>query len=89
VIPFLYDTINCFSEGLCGVFKDGKAGIIDKQGNRSVHLSMMIYSSLAKDLFVFAKMKKCGFIDALGNEVIPFIYDRSEGVKCKESDLYR
>ena len=84
VIPYLYDGVNWFSEGLCGVFKEGKAGVIDKQGNEVIAFG--IYEEVMdfnNGLAYACKDGHGGYVDKSGNEAIPFIYD------CKGSGLFK
>jgi len=74
-IPFVYDEIQEFSEGLCGVKVDEKWKFVDKVG-KSVPMS--IYEnvrSFNEGLCGIEKDGKYGFIDKTGKEVIPFIYN--------------
>ena len=36
IIPFIYENVRSFNEGLCGIEKDGKYGFIDKTGKEVI-----------------------------------------------------
>ncbi len=80
VIPFIYNDVNAFSEGLAAVSKDGSKGFIDRTGKEVVPF---IYDEFGFFMFqeglsAVTKDGKYGFIDKTGKEVIPFIYESAD-----------
>ena len=81
VIPFEYDDIGVFSEGLAYVKKNNKFGFYDKNGKLIVPL---IYDNVnyftSNGLSEVSKKGKWGFINKNGQEIMPIIYSnvRSE-----------
>ena len=76
MIPFIYDNFYRygFSEGLCGVEKDGKWGFIDKTGKEVVPFIYDDVNWFGEGLSEVKKDGKYGFINKTGEVVIPFIY---------------
>lgn len=85
LIPFEYDEIGCYSEGLVRVCKNEKWGYVNKKGNVIIPLKYNDAKDFSEGLaFVgdFYANKICkgglmtenhyGFIDKTGNVVIPF-----------------
>ena len=82
--PFNYEKASIFSEGLAVVWKDGKCGYIDKNGNEVIALTDKFSGSDFSDgLAGVWKDEKYGYIDKKGNLVIPmqykYEYDEYEG----------
>lgn len=84
VIPFIYDSVSDFHEGLASVIKEGKIGFIDKMGNEVIPFMYdgafeFQYHNQRFDfhegMVRVIKDGKWGFIDKNGNVVIPYIYD--------------
>ena len=91
VIPFIYDEIWSYSEGLAFVKKDGKWGYINKKGEEVIPFIYDEIWSYSEGLAFVKKDGKWGSIDRNGKEVIPFIYDNvkdgfSEGLACVKKD---
>ena len=82
IIPFEYDDIYGFSEGLASVIKNGKLGFIDK-ANRLIipyeydcpDLSFSGAPYFSEGLVAIKKDGKWGYINKSNKVVIPFIYD--------------
>lgn len=98
VVPFEYDYINDFSEGVAGVIKDGKLGFIDNSNKviipfnynlESYEISEYIFK-FSEGLVAVKKDGKWGYIDKSNNVVIPFIYWSAEdfhgGMACVEDN---
>lgn len=76
-----------FSEGLASVQnKDGKWGVIDKQGNTVIPFTYDKIGGFSEGLASVGVNDKWGFIDKQGKMVIPTVYDSvhdfSEGFAC-------
>ena len=86
VIPFEYDYIYDFKEGLAGVIKDGKLGFVDNSNKVIIPFNYNLESyEISENKFEFSeglvciiKNGKWGYIDKANNAVIPFIYSRAE-----------
>jgi len=72
VIPFIYDVIYDFSEGLAAVNKNGKCGFIDKTGNVVIPMIYDRVGSFSEGLAVVKRKWDlgCNFIDKTGKELI-------------------
>jgi hypothetical protein len=79
LIPFEYDDIGVFSEGLAPVKKNGKSGFIDRNGKIIIDF---LYNGVGYfyscGLSRVWKGDKVGFIDKKGKVVIPIIYDKAD-----------
>lgn len=90
LVPFVYDRIGPFREGLAWVIKDSKAGYINTSGTlvvpaEYVPIPNSIYPpDFTNGYVVLKKDKKCGMFDRKGKLVIPFnyisVYNPSEGL---------
>ena len=84
IVPFNYDYICNFSEGLAAVVKEGKLGFVDKTGSVVIPLMYDIdeFETLDyafNDGLAFVKKNgKWGYIDKSNNVVIPFEYNCAE-----------
>lgn len=67
VIPFIYDFVLGFSEGLSAVGKDGKVGYIDKKGNVVIPFEFDQAEYFEKGLASARIGQNSGFIDKSGN----------------------
>jgi len=75
IVPFIYDEMHNFSEGLAAVRIDGQWGFIDSTGTEVVPPMYEWVDDFSEGLAAASKEPhRWGFIDALGNEVIPFGY---------------
>ena len=74
VIPFKYDKVQDFSEGLAEVELNGKLGVVDKLGKVVVPLKYDDVSHFIDGLAMVKLNYKWGFIDKLGNEIVPLKY---------------
>ncbi len=84
--PRQMDLRGCFADGLVSVVKNGKYGVIDKNGNEIIPFEYDKIGYFSEGIAKAMKEKKYGFIDTEGNAVIPFKYDVakdfSEGMAC-------
>ena len=84
VIPFKYDYVWSFSEGLASVKLNGKWGAIDRSGNEIVPIKYDNVWSFSEGLASVKLNGSWGVIDKYGNEVVPIEYDEiwsfSEGL---------
>ena len=84
VIPFQYDDVWPFCEGLAAVELNSKYGFINKQGRTVIPFQYDDVWSFCEGLAAVELNGKCGFIDKRGRTLIPFRYDGarsfSEGV---------
>ena len=75
LIPFEYDEVSVFKDGLAAVEKDDKIGFIDKYGNVVVPISYDYASDFNNGLAKVSVDGKYGIINTEGNAVVPVIYD--------------
>ncbi|MCR2805122.1 WG repeat-containing protein [Paenibacillus soyae] len=76
VIRAQYLDVTSFSEGLAGVYVDGKWGYIDQTGQLVVQPQYELGAAQFKDgLVQVTRNGKWGYIDRTGKEVIPLQYD--------------
>jgi len=76
VIPYKYDNVTSFSEGLARINLDGKWGVIDKSGNEVIPIKYYYIGSFLDGLARVKYKKKWGFIDNSGKEIIPIKYKK-------------
>ena len=74
VVPFKYDWVDKFSEGLACVELNGKYGCIDKQGNVVVPIKYDKVDDFSENVIVVGLNGKYGCIDKQGNVVVPLKY---------------
>ena len=90
VIPFEYEYLSGFSEGLAAAEKDGKYGFIDKNNNVILPFIYEDASPFSEGLAAVEKDGKYGFIDKNSNVILPFIYEDagrfSEGLAAAKKD---
>ncbi len=76
VIPFIYDEVYSFQEGLSAACKGGKWGFIDKAGMEVISTVYdQVDSSFHNGLAAACLNGKWGLIDKSGNTILPFEYD--------------
>ena len=75
VIPFKYDEVKTFSEGLAIVKLKNEYGFVDKSGKLVVPLKYGTADSFSKGLAIVELNGKWGFVDKSGKEVVPPKYD--------------
>ena len=75
VIPFKYDNVRSFSEGLASVKLNGKWGAIDKLGNEVVPIEYDEVWAFREGLASVKLNGSWGVIDKYGNEVVEIKYD--------------
>ena len=78
IIPFRYDLVGTFREGLSVVQLNDKYGYIDKQGNTVIPYKYDDAGSFSEGLAWVRLNGKYGFINKQGETVIPFHYDKAE-----------
>ena len=81
VIPFKYDKVQDFSEGLAAVKLKGKWGCINNSGKEVVPLKYDNVWDFEEGLAGVKLKGKWGFIDKSGKEVVPPKYDDVEKFK--------
>ena len=74
-IPFEYDDVNFFNEGLASVELDGKFGFIDKRGKIIIPIQYDVANDFSEGLTCLELEGKRGFVDISGEIIIPFEYD--------------
>ena len=75
VIPFKYDYVRDFDEGLAAVKLKGKWGFIDKSGKVVVPIKYDDVEVFYEGLADVKLNGKYGFVDKSGTEVVPLKYD--------------
>ena len=75
VIPFKYDNVRSFSEGLASVKLNGKWGAIDKLGNEVVPIEYDEVFAFSEGVASVKLNGYWGAIDKSGNEIVPIEYD--------------
>jgi hypothetical protein len=75
IIPFKYDLVDGFSEGLAAVVFNGKWGFIDRNDNVVIPFKYDLAFHFVENLTAAELNGKTGFIDRTGKTVIPFKYD--------------
>ena len=75
VIPFKYDLVSGFHEGLAGVELNGKWGYINKSGKEVVPPKYDEAEFFHEGLAGVKLNGKCGYINKSGKEVVPPKYD--------------
>jgi len=78
IIPFKYDLVDGFSEGLAAVVIRGSGwGFIDKNDSVVIPLMYDWVFHFVEGMTLATLNGKTGFIDRTGNAVIPFKYDHA------------
>ena len=78
VIPFKYDEVRYFSEGLAGVELNGKWGFINKSGKEVTPIKYDEVESFSEGLAKVELNDRCGYINRSGKEVTPLKYDYAD-----------
>lgn len=91
VIPFIYEWVKSFSEGLAAVCNDSHHwGFINTRGEVVIPLIYDGVQSFSEGLAAVSKSGKDGFINTRGDVVIPMIYDSawsfSDGLAAVRKD---
>ena len=79
IIPFKYDRVYGFAEGLAAVWLNGKGGFIDKTDNIVIPLKYGEMREFSEGLAMVTFNGRYGFIDKTDKVVIPFEYDNING----------
>ncbi len=74
-VVYGYDYVDCLSEGLAVVKRNGKYGFIDQTGKVVAPLNYDWAWSFSEGLAAVERNGKYGFIDKAGKVVIPLNYD--------------
>lgn len=77
-VVYGYDDIDCLSEGLARIERDGKYGFIDKTGKVVIPLNYDDTWSFSEGLALVSRNGKYGFIDKTSKVVIPLKYDKAD-----------
>jgi len=84
VIPFMYEAVQEFSEGLAAVRLNKKWGFVDETGKEVIPFKYEAVQNFSEGLAAVRINYRWGFIDTIGKEVIPFTFwaigDFSEGL---------
>ena len=83
-IPFAYDSVLGFSEGLSAVEKAGKWGYIDTQGNLVIPFDFDFADFFALGLAPVRSGSDSGFIDTRGKYVFHLPFESSSGFSFSE-----
>lgn len=91
VIPFIYEWVRGFSEGLAAVCNDSHHwGFINTRGEVVIPLIYDWVQSFSEGLAAVSKNGKDGFINTSGDVVVPMIYDSarsfSDGLAAVQKD---
>jgi hypothetical protein len=76
IVPFIYDDIYCFTEGLSAVKKDNRYGFIDTTGKAIIPITYDQVYPFNNGRATVEKGGKYGCIDKDGKIVIPIIYEK-------------
>ena len=77
-VVYGYDDIDCLSEGLAVVKRDGKYGFIDNTGQVVIPPKYDLAWDFSEGLARVSQNGKAGFIDNTGKVVIPLKYDKAD-----------
>lgn len=79
IVPFEYDDIGLFSEGLAFVKRNNKFGFVNRKGYLVIPIQFEDESNFNNSgLALVQKRGRFGFIDKQGKEIIPIIYQKAE-----------
>ncbi|MCI9625898.1 MAG: hypothetical protein HFI90_03850 [Clostridia bacterium] len=73
-IPFEFDAIGSFENGLAAAAKDGQYGLIDREGNTKLAFGYDNLSAGENGVWIATQGGKTGAVTETGQEVIPFLY---------------
>ena len=77
-VVYGYDDIDCLSDGLARIERDGKYGFIDQTGKVVIPLNYDDTWSFSEGLALVSRNGKYGFIDKTSKVVIPLKYDKAD-----------
>ena len=77
-VVYGYDDIDCLSDGLARIERNGKYGFIDKAGKVVIPLNYDDTWYFTEGLAAVKQNGKYGFIDNTGKVVIPLKYDKAD-----------
>lgn len=77
IIPYIYDEVYPFKEGLAVVKQDDKCGVIDKNNNLIVDFKYDYISSFCNNYAIIRdkKFNNFGLIDNKGNIILPSVFN--------------
>lgn len=76
-VVYGYDDIDCLSDGLARIERDGKYGFIDNTGQVVIPPKYDLAWDFSEGLARVSQNGKAGFIDNTGKVVIPLKYDKA------------
>lgn len=77
-VVYGYDDIDCLSDGLARIERDGKYGFIDNTGQVVIPPKYDLAWDFSEGLARVSQNGKAGFIDNTGKVVIPLKYDKAD-----------
>ena len=86
VIPYMYDEVGDFSEGLAAVKWNGKWGFIDRMGKVVIPYKYDFAYHFSEGIAAVKLDGKYGFIDKTGKEVVSYKYSDCYGYTPKFSE---
>ena len=75
ILPFIYDKVNDFNEGIASVCQYNKWGMIDYNGNTVIPFIYDEIGSCYSNFILARYNEKYGIVDKFNNTIIDFIYD--------------
>jgi hypothetical protein len=78
-VPFVYDAVSQYSEGLAAVEQQGKWGFIDRDGQVVIPLEFDKVSEFSKGLAPAKRGERTGFIDHTGRFAFELPFEYSDG----------
>jgi hypothetical protein len=93
VIPFTYEQVSIFQEGMAAAKVNGKWGYIDKTGTWKIEPQFSIARPFSSNMAAVSIGDKWGFINKAGKVVLDVKYDWAESfmegtATLKQGDLY-
>ncbi len=89
VVPFIYDDLSVFSEGLAPAKKNGKYGYINRKGEVAIPFQFDKERHFYKTgLSEASKNGKWGFINKKGEEIVPIKYSNVDCHKMEEELIF-
>jgi len=77
-IPYGYQDVGDFHDGLAKVKNDGKTGYIDRNNNVAIPLSFDDGKDFSQGLIAVKKGERWGYIDSKENEIVAFQYAKAD-----------
>ena len=76
VLPFIYDNVGYFENGLARVSNNGKWGLINEAGEIVIPLIYYSIDEIGEQIITARKGEKSGLINRKGDIILPFEYDK-------------